>query len=140
MPGRKNAYRLYGTEGWAVIDILQKFDEEPPQVGKKVLCRHPFHESKRAFVTPARYACTSESTNCICCYDIDMNLRYRVETLYKIWWKDGAIRQPIPTLEDVRNRVIESLGTLRQDHLRHLNPTPYKVNLFTESTHKSILS
>ncbi|XP_070495677.1 nicotinate phosphoribosyltransferase isoform X2 [Chironomus tepperi] len=104
MPGKKTAFRLYGTEGWAVIDILQKDDEEPPQVGKKVLCRHPFHESKRAFVTPAR-----------------------VETLYKVWWKDGAIRQPMPTLEDVRNRVQESLQTLRHDHLRHLNPTPYKV-------------
>lgn len=54
MPGRKNAFRLYGTEGWAVIDILQKEDEEPPQVGEKVLCRHPFHESKRAYVTPSR--------------------------------------------------------------------------------------
>lgn len=54
MPGRKNAFRLYGTEGWAVIDILQKDDEEPPQVGEKVLCRHPFHESKRAYVTPSR--------------------------------------------------------------------------------------
>lgn len=54
MPGKKNAFRLYGSEGWAVIDILQKDDEEPPQVGRKVLCRHPFHESKRAFVTPAR--------------------------------------------------------------------------------------
>lgn len=55
MPGKKTAYRLYGTEGWAVIDILQKDDEEPPQVGEKVLCRHPFHESKRAYVTPSRY-------------------------------------------------------------------------------------
>lgn len=104
MPGKKNAFRLYGTEGWAVIDILQRDDEPPPEVGEKVLCRHPFEESKRAFVTPAR-----------------------VETLYKIYWKDGAIRQPIKTLEEVRARVQESLGTLRQDHLRHLNPTPYKV-------------
>lgn len=54
-------------------------------------------------------------------------ITHRVEALYKVWWKDGAIRQPIPTLEEVRNRVKESLGTLRQDHLRHLNPTPYKV-------------
>lgn len=104
MPGRKNVFRLYGTEGWAVIDIIQREDEPPPEVGEKVLCRHPFHESKRAFVTPAR-----------------------VEALYKVYWKDGAIRQPVPTLEEVRARVQESLSALRQDHLRHLNPTPYKV-------------
>lgn len=104
MPGRKNAFRLYGTEGWAVIDILTRFEEPPPEVGEKVLCRHPFQESKRAFVTPAR-----------------------VEALYKVYWSDGAIRQPVKTLEEVRNRVQESLSTLRQDHLRHLNPTPYKV-------------
>lgn len=55
MPGKKNVFRLYGSEGWAVIDIMQKDDEEAPQPGEKVLCRHPFHESKRAFVTPARY-------------------------------------------------------------------------------------
>lgn len=54
-------------------------------------------------------------------------ITHRVEALYKVWWKDGAIRQPVPTLEEVRNRVKESLSTLRQDHLRHLNPTPYKV-------------
>lgn len=90
--------------GWAVIDILQKYDEPPPEVGEKVLCRHPFHESKRAFVTPAK-----------------------VEELYKCYWKDGEIRQPVPSLDDVRKRVQESLNALRPDHLRYLNPTPYKV-------------
>lgn len=104
MPGKKKAYRLYGSEGWAVIDILQKYDEPPPEVGEKVLCRHPFHESKRAFVTPAK-----------------------VEELYKCYWKDGAIRQPIASLDEVRARVQQSLSALRPDHLRYLNPTPYKV-------------
>ncbi len=55
-----------------------------------------------------------------------MNI-HRVDVLYKVWWKDGSIQQQLPTLEDVRNRVQESLGTLRKDHLRHLYPTPYKV-------------
>lgn len=95
MPGRKNVFRLYGTEGWAVIDILTREDEAAPEVNEKVLCRHPFQESKRAFVIPSK-----------------------VEALYKVYWKDGEIRQPVPTLEEVRSRVQESLSVLRQDHLR----------------------
>ena len=45
----------------------------------------------------------------------------------KVYWKDGKICQPMPTLEGIRNRVETSLKTLRQDHKRNLNPTPYKV-------------
>lgn len=53
MPGNKNAYRLYNADH-ALIDLMQKVTEEPPKVGQKVLCRHPFQESKRAYVTPSR--------------------------------------------------------------------------------------
>ena len=34
----------------------------------------------------------------------------------------------MPTLDQIRDNVKESLRTLRQDHKRSLNPTPYKVN------------
>lgn len=54
MPGNKNAYRLYSADGHALIDLMQKVNEDPPQVGQKVLCRHPFQESKRAYVIPSR--------------------------------------------------------------------------------------
>lgn len=54
MPGKKNAYRLFGADGHALIDLLQRSIEDPPQVGQKVLCRHPFQESKRAYVIPTR--------------------------------------------------------------------------------------
>ncbi|XP_011862653.1 PREDICTED: nicotinate phosphoribosyltransferase isoform X4 [Vollenhovia emeryi] len=104
IPGRKDAYRLYGSDGYALIDLLQKTTEEPPQVMQKVLCRHPFQQTKRANVTPSH-----------------------VESLHKIYWKDGKLCQPLPTLQAVRNRVQESLNTLRNDHKRNLNPTPYKV-------------
>ncbi|KAM7351465.1 nicotinate phosphoribosyltransferase isoform 4-T10 [Cochliomyia hominivorax] len=106
MPGHKNAYRLYSADGHALIDLLQKVTENPPAVGQKVLCRHPFQESKRAYVIPSH-----------------------VECLYKIYWQNGKICQPLPTLEQVRERVQMSLKTLRNDHKRTLNPTPYKVNV-----------
>lgn len=54
IPARKDAYRLYGSDGYALIDLLQKTTEEPPTVMQKVLCRHPFQQTKRANVTPSR--------------------------------------------------------------------------------------
>ncbi|XP_077299002.1 nicotinate phosphoribosyltransferase isoform X1 [Arctopsyche grandis] len=104
MPGHKEAYRLYGADGHALIDLLQRSSEAPPEVGQKVLCRHPFQESKRAYVIPTR-----------------------VEKLYKLYWKNGEICVKSPPLSHVRERVQNSLKTLRQDIKRNLNPTPYKV-------------
>ena len=33
MPGKKRAFRLYGTDGFAILDLLQTPEESPPQVG-----------------------------------------------------------------------------------------------------------
>lgn len=45
----------------------------------------------------------------------------------QLYWDDGQIQQKLPDLNEIRDRVISSLQTLRQDHKRNLNPTPYKV-------------
>ncbi|KAL3200769.1 hypothetical protein MRX96_013044 [Rhipicephalus microplus] len=66
IPGKKACYRLYGHQGYALLDLMQKMDEPPPQKGKRVLCRHPFQESKRAYVIP----------DC-------------VEDLCLLWWDHG---------------------------------------------------
>jgi nicotinate phosphoribosyltransferase len=104
MPGKKDVYRLYGADGHALIDLLLQAGEDPPKEGQKILCRHPFHESKRAWVSPATVGC-----------------------LYKIWWKNGKVCENVSPLVETRQKVIDSLKTIRQDHKRNLNPTPYKV-------------
>jgi nicotinate phosphoribosyltransferase len=73
-------------------------------VGTRVLCRHPFEESKRAYVMP-----------------------HKVERLYRLVWDEGKITVDAPNLDMIRENVQASLRTLRQDHKRSLNPTPYKV-------------
>lgn len=106
IPGKKACYRLYGQQGYALLDLMQRMDEPPPQKGKRVLCRHPFQESKRAYVIP------------------DL-----VEDLCLLWWDHGKIARELPPLDAIRNRVRESLKTLRPDIKRTLNPTPYKVSV-----------
>lgn len=71
MPGNKNAYRLYSADGHSLNDLLQKNSEPAPEVGQRVLCRHPFDEKKRAYVNPSR-----------------------VESLYKVFdlWPNGGPR------------------------------------------------
>ncbi|KAK2181488.1 hypothetical protein NP493_396g02018 [Ridgeia piscesae] len=106
IPGKKQAYRLYGHDGNALVDLLQMPDEAPPEVGCRVLCRHPFQESKRAYVRPAN-----------------------VMPLYHCFWKDGKVCRPLPCLRDIRQHTEESLKHVRTDHKRALNPTPYKVSV-----------
>lgn len=104
MPGKKDAYRLYSGSGHALIDLLQRSVEPEPEVGQRVLCRHPFEESKRAYVIPTK-----------------------VERLHKLYWQNGRVLQPRPDLTEIRERVKNSLKTLRTDIKRNLNPTPFKV-------------
>jgi nicotinate phosphoribosyltransferase len=111
LPGRKSAYRLYAgsngrAEPVAVVDLMTLADEEPPMAGQPVLCRHPFDETKRVMVTPRQ-----------------------VEDLYTVVWDGAAQRETITPPGEVRSYVLEQLAEFRQDHLRAVNPTPYKVSV-----------
>ncbi|XP_054724836.1 nicotinate phosphoribosyltransferase-like [Uloborus diversus] len=106
IPACKSAYRLFGKDGHALIDLLQMNDEPPPEINQRVLVRHPFQESKRAYVQP-----------------VD------VQNLYELCFRDGKICTNLPVLSDIRGRVQASLGSLRSDIKRNLNPTPYKVSV-----------
>jgi len=52
----------------------------------------------------------------------------RVIPLYQTVW-DGRVTKPSPSLDEIRNYVSEQISTFRSDHLRWLNPTPYKVSV-----------
>ncbi|XP_047160931.1 nicotinate phosphoribosyltransferase 2-like [Vigna umbellata] len=108
IPCKKRIYRLYGKEGYALVDIMTGEDEPPPKVGERILCRHPFRESKRAYVVPQKI---EELLRCYCAGNSDKN------------------EEILPPLKDIRERCIQQLEQMRPDHMRRLNPTPYKVSV-----------
>ncbi|ONK71010.1 uncharacterized protein A4U43_C04F3790 [Asparagus officinalis] len=108
IPCKKRCFRLYGREGYPLVDIMTGENEPAPRMGDRILCRHPFNESKRAYVVPQR-----------------------VEELLKCYWAGGSAnkREDLPPVKDIRERCIQQLEQMRPDHMRRLNPTPYKVSV-----------
>ncbi|KAL3100834.1 hypothetical protein niasHT_025746 [Heterodera trifolii] len=106
IPGRKKAFRLYSKTGIPLVDLMMLDNEPDPTPHKEILCLHPFEPGKRAKVFPDR-----------------------VEQLHHIYWNDANIVMPLPSLSQIREHTRISLQTLREDHRRFLNPTPYKISL-----------
>ncbi|CAN6297133.1 unnamed protein product [Urochloa humidicola] len=108
IPCKKKCYRLYGKEGYPLVDIMTGEDEPGPKIGERLLCRHPFNESKRAYVVPQH-----------------------AEELLKCYWPGNSSksREELPSLHEIRRRCIQHLERMRPDHMRRLNPTPYKVSV-----------
>ncbi|KAI3722594.1 hypothetical protein L2E82_33634 [Cichorium intybus] len=111
IPCKKRSFRLYGKEGYALVDIMSGENEPAPKAGQRILCRHPFNESKRAYVVPQR-----------------------VEELMKCYWPGSSdkAREKLPTLVEIRDHCMKQLEQMRTDHMRRLNPTPYKVSVSTK--------
>lgn len=107
VPGRKRPYRLYGSDGCPILDIILAPDEPTPAKGKTILCRHPTISRKRANVTPSR-----------------------VESLLFLVFRNGNVLDGVnPGIQEARTNVLQQLDTFRPDILRYTNPTPYKVSL-----------
>ncbi|CAJ0602494.1 unnamed protein product [Cylicocyclus nassatus] len=106
IPGRKKCFRLYGRSGYCILDLMMLADEEDPKINTQILCRHPFEESKRALVVASK-----------------------IERMQQTFWCNGALAQELPKIDVIKNRVNTSLESLRGDHRRSLNPTPYKVSV-----------
>lgn len=105
IPARKETYRLFDSERRPILDLMIEVGETPPSPGVKVMCRHPFEESKRTYVIPSS-----------------------VVLLQQLVW-DGRQVAILPDSEKIRSFISENVKNLRSDHVRFLNPTPYKVSI-----------
>lgn len=117
IPGRKQVYRVSGARSdYPLVDIIQLASAEPPKPDQRIMCRHPFQEKKRAQITP----CT-------------------VTPLLHCVWNAGRGRvqrsssfssdESIAKVEIIREYISRQVERMRPDHLRYLNPTPYKVSV-----------
>lgn len=116
IPGRKNVYRLYGRDDKPLLDIMQNTTEPAPVAGTRILCRHPFHETDRAYVTP-----------------------FKVVEILELVFDNGRVVIDLPTPESSRNLCLAEMAEIRPEHVRPVNPVPYRVSLsdsLYETMHK----
>ncbi len=108
IPGKKEVYRLFGEDGYSLLDLMIRVGDKPPEPGERVLCHHPFDHIKRVYVTPSK-----------------------VIPLHRCVWDGKRIYPELP-LKEAREYVLSQLRSTREDHLREINPTPYKVSVSEE--------
>jgi len=108
IPGRKEAYRLFGEDGYSLLDLMIRVGDRPPEPETRVLCHHPFDPIKRVYVTPSK-----------------------VIPLHHCVWDGRRVYPEIP-LNELKEYVFQQLRSTRGDHLRDINPTPYKISVSEE--------
>jgi len=105
IPGQKHPYRLYGEHGYPLLDIMVQDSEEVPQVGQRLICRHPFIEKHRVAVVPSK-----------------------VVPLHFLAY-DGKVLAEGLSIDDTKQFTKSEMNLLRVDILRPLNPYEYKVSV-----------
>lgn len=111
IPGAKTAFRLLGANGKPILDVMVGSKEPSPTAGRRMLCRHPFDELRRAYVTPSKTI-----------------------LLHELVWDgvNGGLIADLPTLQQRREYVWQQFQLIREDVVRSLNPTPYKVSVSSD--------
>jgi len=107
IPGRKNVFRLLDQSGMPLADLMTLDFEEPPQPGEAVHCWHPFDSLKRMIVQPASVVKLQQQVWPIL---PGTERFYSLQVVSRLW-------------------VNQQLSRMRSDHLRPVNPTPYKVSV-----------
>jgi len=69
-----------------------------------VFCQDPFETQKRVHITPSK-----------------------VELLHHLVW-NGKPCIELPAIDEIKKYCQSQITSMREDHMRPLNPTPYKVS------------
>ena len=141
----------------AVIEQPDQKPPPPPKIGERILCRHPHIDSKRCFVVPTKVIQmhhlvwngapvpipnldgNGESIpGAVAPAPLPADASFEDKVKAQKELRDSRLAYLLQT----RKYVLDQLYSQRPDHLRHVNPTPYKVSLSEElfdSMHKQIL-
>ncbi|XP_058421048.1 nicotinate phosphoribosyltransferase isoform X3 [Diceros bicornis minor] len=105
LPGSKAAFRLLGSDGSLLLDVLQLAEEPPPQAGQEL----------RVWPRGARESCTVRPAH--------------VEPLLRLWVQQGQLCEPLPSLAESRALAQLSLRCLSPAHRWLEQPALYQVAL-----------
>ncbi|XP_024106656.2 nicotinate phosphoribosyltransferase [Pongo abelii] len=105
LPGSKAAFRLLGSDGSLLMDVLQLAEEPEPQAGQEL----------RVWPPGAQEPCTVRPA--------------QVEPLLRLCLQQGQLCEPLPSLAESRALAQLSLSQLSPEHRRLRSPAQYQVVL-----------
>lgn len=105
LPGSKAAFRLLGSDGSLLLDLLQLAEEPPPQAGQEL----------RVWPRGAQVSRTVRPAH--------------VEPLLRLWVQEGQVCEPLPSLAESRAFAQLSLSLLSPAHRRLEQPELCQVAL-----------
>ncbi|NGM81059.1 nicotinate phosphoribosyltransferase [Paenibacillus sp. 7124] len=105
-PGKKEVYRIIGTNGKAMSDYISYPDEDRPRSGRPLKLFNPLHPYLQKNVE-----------------------RYEAMPMLEPIFVNGFQVYTLPGLEEIRRYHREQLSLFWPEYLRKLNPEVYRVSL-----------
>jgi nicotinate phosphoribosyltransferase len=122
IPCRKQVYRLVGKDNIPIADLLTREGvDEVPVPGGSYLCRHPADDKKQARVRPSAVVPLLQPVWVGCGYSGFCLTSTAVVS------SAVNMRAAFTPLTELREFTRLQLASIREDHKRPLNATPYKV-------------
>ncbi|NWV37386.1 PNCB phosphoribosyltransferase, partial [Grantiella picta] len=104
IPGMKTIYRLYDAAGHPFMDLMALEEEPSPSAGQELGIHVLGQLGETTKVIPST-----------------------VEPLHRIYFRNGQVCEPLPSLPEVRSHAQMSLNLLSPAHRRLHEPQPYPV-------------